>query len=436
MTPIPPKPDHTHDTNLTSWVLSAETETDFPIQNLPLGVFSLNELGPRIGTAIGDQIFDLSQLDLGMDQTIKSALKQPTLNALFALPSSQLKALRLILSKSLSDKAYAETLSPHLYAQNICQMHLPVHIGDYTDFYVGIHHATRVGKLFRPDNPLLPNYKHVPIGYHGRASSITVSDTPVVRPLGQTLPPEALEPIFGPTKRLDFELELGLIIGTANELGSPISIHEAPQHMAGLCLLNDWSARDLQAWEYQPLGPFLAKNFHSSLSPWVITMEALVPFRGEALKRAVGDPNPLPYLTDAYDQAFGGVTIKLEAHIKTKAMADQGDDPIRLCQSQATHAMYWTLSQILTHHTSGGCNLRTGDLLGTGTLSGPETSQSGSLLELSQGGKHPFDLGNGEFRRFLEDGDEISFTARAEAKGFKTIGFGECRGKIMPARSV
>jgi fumarylacetoacetase len=316
---------------------------------------------------------------------------------------------------------------------NACELHLPATIGDYTDFYVGIHHATHVGQLFRPDNPLLPNYKYVPIGYHGRASSIRPSGVPVVRPSGQTKGPQDSEPRFGPTRRLDYELELGLWIGEGNALGEPIPIGQAADHIAGFCLLNDWSARDFQAWEYVPLGPFLAKNFHSTISPWVITPEALAPFRTAQPARDAADPKPLPYLWDEQDQAGGALALDLSVTLSTARMRDQGLPDFALSHGPSSN-MYWTPAQIVAHHASNGCNLQPGDLLGTGTISGPDRSAYGSLLEISRGGAEPITLPSGEQRTFLEDGDEVILTATAQRDGFASIGFGECRARILPAK--
>ncbi len=312
-------------------------------------------------------------------------------------------------------------------------MHLPAHIGDYSDFYVGIHHANNVGKQFRPDNPLLPNYKYVPIGYHGRASSIRPSGVPLVRPKGQRKPPEAEAPVFGPTVRLDYELELGVWIGAGNTLGDAIPIDRAADHIAGFCVLNDWSARDFQAWEYQPLGPFLAKNFHSTISPWVVTPEAMAPFRIAQPPRPEGDPAPLAYLSSAADQAHGALAIELEVRLTTHAMRQEGLGPQRLSHGPASN-MYWTVNQIVTHHASGGCNLQPGDLMGTGTISAPDREGFGSLMELTAGGKEPITLQSGETRAFLEDGDEIILRAVASANGFISIGFGECRAIVLPSR--
>jgi fumarylacetoacetase len=427
--------DETHDPELQSWVGSANGHLDFPIQNLPLGVFSVGSKGPRIGVAIGDSVLDLRALTKAalLDSHWTVALSLGCLNAWFAHGPQDSANLRRRLSELLSRESHRAAVEPHLVARERATMHLPCTIGDYTDFYVGIHHATNVGKQFRPDNPLLPNYKYVPIGYHGRASSVRVSGHPVVRPKGQRKPPEADVPDYGPSRRLDYELELGIFIGRGNELGSSIPIGEASGHIAGYCLLNDWSARDLQAWEYQPLGPFLAKNFLTSISPWVISPEALAPFRRPILRRPEGDPAPLPYLWDEGDQQGGGLGIGLEVSLITAAMRDAGMSPHRLSQGEAAAAMYWSAAQIVAHHSSNGCNLQPGDLIGTGTLSTSEESGLGSLLEISKGGKAPIELPTGETRTFLEDGDELTLAARCEADGAVTIGFGACTGKVLPA---
>ncbi|MCR6657911.1 MAG: fumarylacetoacetase [Asticcacaulis sp.] len=418
--------DTTHDPKLTSWVASANGHADFPIQNLPLGLFSPANEAPRPGTAIGDQIVEWQAL-------VAAGLMQDSLimEAVLATPALR-KSLRQQLSKLLSDPQYREAAEPYLHTAADCTLHLPTHIGDYTDFYAGIHHAVTVGKLFRPDNPLLPNYKHVPIGYHGRASSIRPSGAPVIRPKGQTKAPDTETPSFGPSKRLDFELELGIWIGPGNDLGQPIAMTDAAEHIAGYCLLNDWSARDFQAWEYQPLGPFLAKNFMTTISPWIITPEALAPFRLAQAPRPEGDPKPLPYLWDATDQASGALKLSLEVLIETAEMRAQNLPPFALSHSEARH-MYWTPAQLVAHHASNGCNLQTGDLLGTGTISGPSPDSAGSLLELSEGGKKPVTLPSNETRTFLEDGDALILRAYAEADGCVSIGFGDCRGRILPA---
>lgn len=430
-----PRIDETHDPALHSWVESAQGHTDFPVQNLPYGIFAPEGGGPRAGVAIGEAILDLAAIGaMGiLPATVAEAVRGDTLNALFALPGADRLALRRTLSALLCDERQRVVLSPHLHRAVDCALHLPAMIGDYTDFYVGIHHATNIGKLFRPDNPLLPNYKHVPIGYHGRASSIRPSGVPVVRPRGQRKAPDVDAPVMGPSVRLDYELELGLWIGPGNALGDPIPIGQAADHVAGFCLLNDWSARDFQAWEYVPLGPFLAKNFQSTISPWVVTAEAMAPFRIAQAARPNGDPAPLPYLWDASDQAQGALAIDLEVYIVTARMRAEGQGPHRLSWGPASN-MYWTAQQIVTHHASNGCNLRPGDLLGTGTISALEADGFGSLIELSQGGKQAVPLPGGETRTFLEDGDELFLRGMARADGYVPIGFGECRAVIVPAR--
>ncbi|MDI1294663.1 MAG: fumarylacetoacetase [bacterium] len=427
--------DETHDPALTSWVESAQGHADFPIQNLPFGVFSPPQAGPRVGVAIGDSILDLAACaEEGVTPAdAMAACTGDSLNALMALPGDTRARLRRTTSAALADPAMQERLTPHLYDAADCMLHLPARIGDYSDFYVGIHHANNIGRQFRPDNPLLPNYKYVPIGYHGRASSIRPSGVPVVRPRGQRKPPDADAPLVGPTARLDYELELGVWIGPGNDLGTPIPIEQAAEHIAGFCLLNDWSARDFQAWEYQPLGPFLAKNFHSTISPWVVTPEALAPFRIAQPARPQGDPAPLPYLANADDQAHGALGLDLAVFLSSAAMREQGMAPMRLSRGPASN-MYWTVQQIVTHHASNGCNLMPGDLLGTGTISAPTREGYGSLMELSHGGKEPLILPTGETRTFLTDGDEITLRATASAPGYASIGFGPCRAVILPAR--
>ncbi|MGK2911315.1 MAG: fumarylacetoacetase [Sphingobium sp.] len=429
--------NETHDPALACWVESAIEHQDFPIQNLPLGVFFPQGEPPRGGVAIGEMIVDLrllaaSGLLHGEAQTAAGAAQGATLNPLLALGASPRTALRTQLSALLSSDAARDRVAPMLHAQPACTMHVPATIGDYTDFYVGIHHANNVGRQFRPDNPLLPNYKHVPIGYHGRASSIRVSGTDVRRPKGQRKAPDAAAPEYGPARRLDHELEMGVWIGPGNALGDPIAIGEAASHVAGLCLLNDWSARDLQAWEYQPLGPFLAKNFMTTISPWIVTAEALAPYRIAQPSRPEGDPQPLPYLWDERDQASGAFAITLEAGISTAQMRDAGLAPHRLSTGPASN-MYWTIAQMVAHHSSNGCNLNPGDLLGTGTISAPTDEGFGSLMEISRGGTQPIKLPSGEQRSFLEDGDELILSGRMEAPGFATIGFGSCSGIVTPA---
>jgi fumarylacetoacetase len=429
--------------NRRSWIASANGHPDFPLQNLPLGIFSPSGASPRGGVAIGDAIFDLKAAsDAGLFSGEASDAAQSAcgdnLNAFFALGTSARRALRTQLQELLAEgsaaqarlEAMGQALLP---SAATCQLHLPARVGDYTDFYVGIHHANNVGRLFRPDNPLLPNYKHVPIGYHGRASTVCVSGTPVRRPKGQTLPPGQEAPSFGPSKRLDYELELGIWIGQGNEMGDAIAIDQANEHIAGYCLLNDWSARDVQAWEYQPLGPFLAKNFGTTVSPWVITAEALEPFRSAQPARPEGDPQPLPYLLYEADQAKGALDIELEVLLLTAAMREQGLPPHRLALSNTLN-MYWTVAQMVAHHSVGGCKLQSGDLFGSGTLSGPQPEAFGSLLESTFGGKQAISLPSGEQRTFLEDGDEVILRARCQREGYPSIGFGECRGVLLAAR--
>lgn len=427
--------DHSHDAATTSWVESANGHADFPVQNLPFGIFSPTDGKLRIGVAIGDHILDVaSAAAAGLIFDVYSGiLSERTLNRLLSLPSADRRALRHALFALLADAGNREAVTPFLYEAHSCTMHLPAAIGDYTDFYVGIHHANNVGALFRPDNPLLPNYKYVPIGYHGRASSIRPSGMPLVRPKGQRKAPDTKAPMVAPSMRLDYELELGVWVGQSNALGEPIPIGDAGQHIAGFCLLNDWSARDIQAWEYQPLGPFLAKNFQSTISPWIVTAEALAPFRIAQPARPVGDPAPLPYLFDVYDQAKGALAITLRAYISSAKMRQDGLAAHRLSEGPASN-MYWTAAQIVAHHASNGCNLNPGDLLGTGTISAPTSDGYGSLLEITQGGKESILLPTEESRTFVEDGDEIVLTATAHAHGFVSIGFGDCRAMVLPSK--
>jgi fumarylacetoacetase len=426
--------DTTHDMHLPCWVTSANGHEQFPIQNLPVGIFAPRGGRPRGGIAIGDSILDLSRLTgrlpEGDAKTAASAAGGETLNPFLALGAGYRRALRLAVSELLSAADAEAGMRDLLDPANECTLFMPAAVGDYTDFYAGIHHALAVGKLFRPDAPLLPNYKYVPIAYHGRASSIGISGMPVRRPHGQTKAPDAAAPTFGPSKRLDFELELGTWVGRESALGVPVPIAQAHEHIAGYCLLNDWSARDIQAWEYQPLGPFLAKNFMTSISPWVVTPEALEPFRIPQAPRASGDPAPLPYLWDESDQAHGAFDLDLEVRLSTETMRRSGAAAERITLSNARH-LYWTTAQMVAHHTSGGCNLRAGDLFGSGTISSEDGR--GSLLELSKGGTQPVQLSNGERRTFLSDGDEVIITARAHRPGFASIGFGECRGIIIAA---
>ena len=422
--------DETLDPARVSWVASAAAGSDFPIQNLPLGIFSEAKGRRRPGVAIGDYVLDLAAIADLFDDDWREDLAQPVLNAWLARGPEAHRELRLRLSEILSNKRYRDDVEAQLIGQSEVRLHVPCLIGDYTDFYVGIHHATNVGKQFRPDNPLLPNYKYVPIGYHGRASSVRSSGEPVIRPSGQRKAADADAPEFGPSRRLDYELELGIWIGRGNELGTPIPIGEAGEHIAGFCLLNDWSARDLQAWEYQPLGPFLAKNFLTSVSPWVVSPQALAPFRKPIPQRPAGDPQPLPYLQEAGD---GALAIQLEVSLSTEQMRSAGLPPHILSRGSADAAMYWSATQIVAHHSSNGCNLQPGDLIGTGTLSTDSDEGLGSLLEISRGGKQPLALPNGETRSFLEDGDEVTLRAWCEAAGAVRIGIGECVGRVVAA---
>jgi fumarylacetoacetase len=427
--------DHTHDPSAVSWVPGADDHPDFPIQNLPLGVFSQGDGGPRIGCAIGEWIIDLAPFSAaaGLPSLLQAALAQPVLNDLFVLPPAARRELRYQVFAQLSKEEGRHRTEAYLVRGADCRMHLPLHVGDYTDFYVGIHHAMNIGKQLRPDNPLLPNYKHVPIGYHGRASSIRPSGTAVTRPSGQLKSADQSLPQFGPTRRLDYELELGVWIAGENPLGEPVPIEAAWDRVAGLGILNDWSARDIQAWEYQPLGPFLAKNFQSTVSPWVVTTQALEPFRIAPRPRPESDPEPLPYLVGAADRVHGGLALELEVFISTARMRSAGELPVRLSSGPAAN-MYWTVAQMIAHHTSNGCNLQPGDLLGTGTISGPDPEAFGSLMELSGGGAKPVALPGGENRGFLEDGDEIAMAVTAQRDGFRSIGFGPCTGTILAAR--
>ena len=437
-----PEPNSTHDPGLRSWVESANVQgTDFPIQNLPFGVFKrkgLNEL-PRVGVAIGDRVLDVtacreSGLFSGQAGEAAGACARPSLNPLMSLGSHLWSALRMRLSDLLSkdlprEKALVE---PALIPMSDVDMLLPVEIGDYTDFYASIFHATNVGSMFRPTNPLLPNYKYVPIGYHGRSSSIVLSGTPVRRPCGQIKDEADVQPTLSPARRLDYELEIGALVGPGNPLGVPVDISRAWDHIFGICLLNDWSARDIQTWEYQPLGPFLAKNFATTLSPWVVTMEALAPFRCPAFVRPQGDPPPLPYLSSPDDARYGGIDLNLEVYLSSRTMRAKSIEPVRLSRGNFKD-MYWTLAQMLTHHASNGCNLRAGDLLGSGTVSGPTKDSVGSLLELTRGGREPLTLPSGEERRFLDDGDEVIMRGHCEKEGAVRIGLGEARGVVTSA---
>jgi fumarylacetoacetase len=429
----------THDTGLTSWVASAnDPHSEFPIQNLPYGIFSVGGKTPRAGVAIGDMILDVTacvQAGLIEESAAASACASTTLNALMSLDGEIVSSLRKAVSALLAstNSTAAGKSGSILVPMRDATMHLPADIGDYTDFYASISHATNVGSMFRPDNPLLPNYKYVPIGYHGRASSIVPSGAEVVRPCGQTKAADAEAPSFGPSKMLDYECELGFFVGKGNELGDTIPIAEADSRIFGFCLVNDWSARDIQSWEYQPLGPFLAKNFATTVSPWVVTNEAVTPYRVASRPRSGGDPEPLPYLQAAEDSERGGIAATLEVFLLTSRMKSEGIPPARLSHAPFTD-MYWTVGQMLAHHASSGCNMRPGDLLASGTVSGESADSRGCLLELTWRGSKPVTLPTGEERRFLQDGDEVIMKGYLEAEGRPRIGFGECRGTILSAR--
>jgi fumarylacetoacetase len=435
--------NQTHDPRLTSWVDSAQGHPDFPIQNLPFGVFRRagSQDLPRVGIAIGDQILDLSASGAvarftGPAVPAAEACAAPSLNRLMGLGREHWSALRAQVSAFLSADSPAYRADRGLDRRVLVPMRdaelfVPAQVGDYSDFYASVHHASNVGSMFRPENPLLPNYKWVPIGYHGRASSIVVSGTPVRRPHGQLKPPEAELPVFRPSRALDYEMELGCFVGPGNPLGEPVAIERAEEHLFGFSLVNDWSARDIQTWEYQPLGPFLAKSFATTVSAWVITLEALEPYRVPAFKRPPGDPAPLPYLDSETERARGGIDVTVEVYLLSSRMRDRSIPPHRLSRG-STADLYWTIGQMLAHHTSNGCNLRPGDLFASGTVSGPTKQQRGCLLELTWRGNEPIALTTGETRKFLEDGDEVIMRGYCEGAGVR-IGFGECRGTILPA---
>ncbi len=433
--------NETHNPAARSFVESANAPgCDFPIQNLPFGAFTNGQNScASLGVAIGDEVLDLEAaaaralLD-DVDESTCEACQESYLNSLMGLGPARWAALRRALFHLLREN------SPNRAEAALCLRRLrdlkivtPVEIGDYTDFYASMHHARNVGALFRPDNPLLPNYKWVPIGYHGRASTIVVSGTDVRRPWGQLKLPSSEEPVYAPSRRLDYEAEIGAFVGVGNEMGEAIPIARACDHIFGLCLVNDWSARDIQSWEYQPLGPFLAKSFATTISPWIVTAEALVPFRVPAAARAPDDPKPLPYLLDALDQRCGGFDLTVEVYLQTAAMREAGCAPCRFSRGNLRD-MYWTFAQMLEHHASNGCDLRPGDLLASGTVSGPDPSARGCLLEITRGGADPVPLPDGTKRTFLEDGDEVTLRAFCQRSGAVRIGFGECRGTLTSAR--
>jgi len=421
-----PALDATHDLALLSWVESAnDAATDFPIQNLPFGRFRTQAGGAwRAGVAIGDQLLDLQ---------VAGIVPHSDIQAVMGLDAPARRQLRRNLSAGLSrSSAQQSSWRAALRAQAEIELGLPCDIGDYTDFYTSIHHATTIGRQMRPDNPLLPNYQWVPIGYHGRTSSILPSGESFRRPLGQTKAPDQDRPALGACCKLDYELELGIVVAQGNPLGDAIPMEQAEEHVFGLVLLNDWSARDIQAWEYQPLGPFLAKNFASTLSPWVVTLEALAPYR-VPFSRPERDPQPLPYLDSERNRLSGGISIELEVWLQTAQMRQAGQVGERLSQANYRDA-YWSISQLVTHHTVNGCNLRPGDLFGTGTLSGPAPEQGGSLMELGAGGKKPLQFANGETRGWLENGDTVILRGYCQREGFRRVGLGDCRGTVLAPR--
>lgn len=432
--------DATHDPAVRSWLDAANLAgCAFPIQNLPFGVFRRAESSEsfRGGVAIGNQIVDLAALAKSplLESDAADAIRAGALaclNALMQLGPRASSALRRVLFQALAQgSAHEAAIRNCLVPQAEAEYSLPAQIGDYTDFYTSIYHATAIGRLFRPDNPLLPNYKWIPIGYHGRSSSIGVSGQRFPRPQGQRLAAGAAVPSVGPSGRLDYELELGIFIGAGNSLGSAIPLANAEDHIFGIVMLNDWSARDIQSWEYQPLGPFLSKSFATTISPWVITLQALAPFRVPFVRPA-GDPEPLPYLDSRRNREAGAIDIRLEAFVQSAKMRDRGEPPQRLSATSFRHS-YWTISQLVAHHTVNGCNLRPGDLFGTGTQPGPTPGEAGSLVELSRGGSSPLSIGKDEQRTFLEDGDSVIFRAWCERPGAITIGFGEVSGRVSPS---
>jgi fumarylacetoacetase len=431
--------NETHDPKAKSWVKSANADgTPFPIQNLPFGVYHSAERSRRIGIAIGESVLDLraaiedNLLD-PVPSEVKSACQSPLLNDLMSLAHENWSELRRRLFHLLHESASSDQqqrAKAFLTPQNAVVMDVPCNIGDYTDFYAGIYHAENVGSLFRPENPLLPNYKWIPIAYHGRSSSIVISGTDISRPSGQTKPADSSVPAYAPSKRLDYELELGFYVGPGNALGTPIPIDHAEEHIFGVSLLNDWSARDIQTWEYQPLGPFLAKSFATTVSAWIVTLEALAPFRCPAFSRPNDDPKPLPYLFSEDDQKNGGIDISLEIALLTEEMRTSNAASVTISRASANN-LYWTPAQFVAHHTSNGCNLRPGDLLGSGTISAKTRENVGSLLELTRQGSSPLELPNGQRRVFLEEGDEVIMRGWCHSQHYVPIGFGECKGRVV-----
>jgi fumarylacetoacetase len=430
--------DATHDPALRSWVASAnDAGSDFPIQNLPFGVFRRRGAAVgSVGVAIGDRILDLAAArDAGLITGAATEFAaDASLNRLMGAGRGVARALRASLVDALAagNLAAAKREAQIIVSQSDVDLLVPARIGGYSDFYASIHHAKNVGSMFRPENPLLLNYKYVPIGYHGRTSSIVVSGTPVRRPNGQLKDDGHAAPSMGPSQRLDYEIEVGAFVGPGNPLGEPIPIGRAMSHLWGVCLLSDWSARDVQSWEYQPLGPFLSKNFATTISPWVVTCDALTPFCVAPLARPTGDPDPLPYLTDAADREHGALDLTLEVWLRSREMRDSGIPAMRMSRGSFAE-MYWTMGQLLTHHASNGCNLQPGDLIGSGTVSNAAKDSRGCLLERAWRGAEPLELPTGERRAFLEDGDEVTMLGYAERDGRRRIGLGVCSGTVLPA---
>ncbi|MEO6624314.1 MAG: fumarylacetoacetase [Burkholderiaceae bacterium] len=433
--------NHTHSPAATSWLAAANGHPDFPIQNLPVGVFRRkgSQQPLRGGVAIGDQVLDLAALVAtgalsGAAHQACGLAAQNTLNAFMASAAARWQALRhgvFALLRADATAAQQKIVTRCLMPQAVAEYALPTRIGDYTDFYTSIHHARNVGRIARPDAPLTPNFQWIPIAYHGRSSSVVVSGTPFKRPMGQSMPPGAATPQYGACARLDYEMELGIFVGTGNAQGQPIPLARAEEHIFGMCLLNDWSARDIQFWEMAPLGPFLGKNFCTSISPWIVSMEALAPFR-LPFTRPADEPQPLAYLDEPGNRAQGVFDIQLDVLIESAQHRANGKAPSRVSHTSFRH-QYWTVAQMVAQHTMGGCNLNSGDLLGTGTISGPTPSEAGAIIELTKGGKEPITLDGGEPRAFLHDGDAVILRGWCEKAGATRIGFGECRGTVLPA---
>lgn len=432
--------NETHDPALRSWVAAAnDSASEFPLQNLPFAAFRRRHSKDafRIGVGIGDHILPAGALVSSMHlpdaaAPAAAACHSPVLNALMQCGPQAWSALRLALSRALrEDSPQQSSLAASLTHLSEAEFAVPAQIGDFTDMYTSLDHALNVGRLFRPDNPLMPNFRWIPCGYHARVSSIGISGQRFHRPRGQLMLPGAAAPVCEPTRRLDYELELAIWVGGGNALGNSIALDDADGQVFGIGLLNDWSARDIQAWEYQPLGPLLGKNFATTVSPWVVTMEALEPFRVPWL-RAADDPQPLPYLESRSNREHGAIDIRLETWLLTATMRERGIEAQRLSSTSFRHC-YWTVAQMVAHHTINGCNLQPGDLIGSGTQSGPGPGEAGALIELSEGGRKPVSLSHGEIRTFLEDGDTVILRGRCERDGFRSIGFGECAGSVLPA---